>query len=137
MFQTSWLTQAQILTDAVDDIVTVEDFLFVSESHILEDVNRSQRRCSYFQKQITFLIFRCCLALQEKDSAGLQAMSASIRGRGVRISEVVTQEMDSFEAGDYSDRVREAVRLLQTELIPNYESHVMTAVTGLEEGYKV
>ena len=41
MFQTSWLAQAQILTDAVDDIVTVEDFLFVSESHILEDVNRS------------------------------------------------------------------------------------------------
>ena len=87
--------------------------------------------------KITVLIFRCCLALQEKDSAGLQAMSASIRGRGVRISEVVTQEMDSFEAGDYSDRVREAVRLLQTELIPNYESHVMTAVTGVEEGYKV
>ena len=42
-----------------------------------------------------FLIFRCCLALQEQDSAGLRAMSASIRGRGVRISEVVTQEMDS------------------------------------------
>ena len=41
VFQTSWLAQAQILTDAVDDIVTVEDFLFVSESHILEDVNRS------------------------------------------------------------------------------------------------
>ena len=41
VFQTSWLTQAQILTDAVADIVTVEDFLFVSESHILEDVNRS------------------------------------------------------------------------------------------------
>ena len=41
VFQSSWLTQAQILTDAVADIVTVEDFLFVSESHILEDVNRS------------------------------------------------------------------------------------------------
>ena len=118
VFQTSWLTQAQILTDAVDDIVTVEDFLFVSESHILEDVNR------------------CCLALQEQDSAGLQTVSASIRGRGMRISEVVTQEMDGFEAGDYSDRVREAVKLLQTELIPNFERHVVTAVGGVEEGYK-
>ena len=87
--------------------------------------------------KITFLIFRCCLALQEQDSAGLRAMSANIRGRGVRIAEVVTQEMDSFEAGAYSDRVREAVRLLQTELIPHYESHVVTAVSGLEEGYKV
>ena len=83
-----------------------------------------------------FLIYRCCLALQEQDSAGLQAVSASIRGRGVRISEVVTQEMDGFEAGDYSDRVREAVKLLQTELIPNFERHVVTAVGGVEEGYK-
>ena len=41
VFQSSLLTQAQILTDAVADIVTVDDFLFVSESHILEDVNRS------------------------------------------------------------------------------------------------
>ena len=32
----------QILTDAVDDIITVEDFLSVSENHILEDVNRFQ-----------------------------------------------------------------------------------------------
>ena len=71
-----------------------------------------------------FLFYRCCLALQEQDSAGLQAVSASIRGRGVRISEVVTQEMDGFEAGDYSDRAREAVKLLQTELIPNFERNL-------------
>ena len=32
--------QVRILTDAVDDITTVDDFLAVSESHILDDVNR-------------------------------------------------------------------------------------------------
>ena len=40
VFRSSWEAQLQILTDAVDDIVTLEDFLAVSESHILEDVNR-------------------------------------------------------------------------------------------------
>ena len=48
VFQTSWRTQAQILTDAVDDIVAVEDFLFVSESHILEDVNRSEGKLVFY-----------------------------------------------------------------------------------------
>ena len=43
----------RILTEAVDDIVTVDDFLAVSENHILEDVNK------------------CCLALQEGDSETL------------------------------------------------------------------
>ena len=32
--------KVRILTDAVDDITTVDDFLAVSESHILDDVNR-------------------------------------------------------------------------------------------------
>ncbi len=32
--------QVRILTDAVDDITTVDDFLAVSENHILEDVNK-------------------------------------------------------------------------------------------------
>ena len=33
------MNQVRILTDAVDDITTVDDFLAVSENHILEDVN--------------------------------------------------------------------------------------------------
>ena len=47
------IIKVRILTEAVDDIVTVDDFLAVSENHILEDVNK------------------CCLALQEGDSATL------------------------------------------------------------------
>ena len=31
--------KVRILTDAVDDITTVDDFLAVTENHILEDVN--------------------------------------------------------------------------------------------------
>lgn len=41
------------MTDAVDDITTVDDFLAVSENHILEDVNK------------------CVAALQENDVEAL------------------------------------------------------------------
>ena len=50
------MVQVRILTEAVDDIVTVDDFLAVSENHILEDVNK------------------CCLALQEGDSETLDRL---------------------------------------------------------------
>ena len=40
VFTDAWITQVRILTDAVDDITTVDDFLAVSENHILEDVNK-------------------------------------------------------------------------------------------------
>ena len=39
VFRDAWVNQVRILTDAVDDITTVDDFLAVSENHILEDVN--------------------------------------------------------------------------------------------------
>ena len=40
VFRDAWINQVRILTDAVDDITTVDDFLAVSENHILEDVNK-------------------------------------------------------------------------------------------------
>jgi hypothetical protein len=77
----------RILTDAVDDIVTVDDFLSVSENHILEDVNR------------------CCLALQERDPETLDRIAGAIRGRSTRISGVVACEMENYEPGVYTERV--------------------------------
>ena len=67
VFRDAWEKQVRILTDAVDDIVTVDDFLAVSENHILEDVNK------------------CCLALQEEDSETLDHIAGDGRSRqGVR-----------------------------------------------------
>ena len=57
VFRQAWENQVRILTEAVDDIVTVDDFLAVSENHILEDVNK------------------CCLALQERDSVTLDRIA--------------------------------------------------------------
>jgi len=114
VFRQTWETQVQILTDAVDDIVTVDDFLAVSENHILEDVNR------------------CCLALQEHDSLTLGRVAGVIRGRSERLGDVVTSEMDNYEPGLYTERVLEAVRLLRSEVMPNFCSHVNGAVAAID-----
>ena len=113
VFRDAWETQVCILTDAVDDIVTVDDFLSVSENHILEDVNK------------------CCLALQEKDPESLDRIAAAIRGRSGRISGVVASEMDNYEPGIYTERVLDAVRLLKSQVMPNFSVKVEGAVSAL------
>ena len=50
---------------------------------------------------------------------------------------MVSAEMDNFEPGVYSDRVLEAVKLLQTDVIPNFSKHVDSAAGYMGEGYKV
>jgi len=114
VFKGAWENQVRILTEAVDDIVTVDDFLAVSENHILEDVNK------------------CCLALQEGDSETLDRIAGTIRGRSTRISDVVSAEMDNYEPGYYTEKVLEAVKVLRNEFIPMFNNQVTTAVTALD-----
>merc|ERR1719186_2394388 len=113
VFKAAWENQVRILTDSVDDITTVDDFLAVSENHILEDVNR------------------CCLALQERDGVTLDRVAGAIRGRSGRISGVVTQEMDNYEPGLYTEKVLEAVRVLKSDYIPGFTHQVEGAVNSL------
>lgn len=39
VFRDTWEKYVRLLTEAVDEITTIEDFLAVSENHILEDIN--------------------------------------------------------------------------------------------------
>ncbi|RVE43028.1 hypothetical protein evm_012340 [Chilo suppressalis] len=68
-FARAWEAHVKLLTDAVDDITTIDDFLAVSENHILEDVNK------------------CVVALQEADPDSLERTAGAIRGRANRGSE--------------------------------------------------
>jgi len=113
IFKEAWEHQVRLLTDAVDDIVTVDDFLSVSENHILEDVNR------------------CCLALQERDLETLDRIGGSIQGRSNRIGEVVSSEMDNYEPGLYTERVLAAVRVLRGEIVPNFSDKVKDAIQAI------
>ncbi|KAG5852983.1 hypothetical protein ANANG_G00068310 [Anguilla anguilla] len=113
LFKEQWEKQVRVLTDAVDDITSIDDFLCVSENHILEDVNK------------------CVIALQEKDVDGLDRTAGAIRGRAARVVHVVTSEMDNYEPGVYTEKVLEATKLLTDTVMPRFTIQVEAAVEAL------
>ncbi|XP_040298699.1 catenin alpha-1 [Bufo bufo] len=113
LFKEQWEKQVRILTDAVDDITSIDDFLAVSENHVLEDVNK------------------CVIALQEKDVDGLDRTAGAIRGRAARVIYVVTSEMDNYEPGVYTEKVLEATKLLSNTVMPRFTEQVEAAVEAL------
>ncbi|MBN3286198.1 CTNA1 protein, partial [Polyodon spathula] len=113
LFKEQWEKQVHVLTDAVDDITSIDDFLCVSENHILEDVNK------------------CVIALQEKDVDALDRTAGAIRGRAARVVHVVTSEMDNYEPGVYTEKVIEATKLLTNTVMPRFSEQVEAAVEAL------
>ncbi|NP_001084100.1 catenin alpha 1 S homeolog [Xenopus laevis] len=113
LYKEQWERQVRVLTDAVDDITSIDDFLAVSENHILEDVNK------------------CVIALQERDVDGLDRTAGAIRGRAARVIHVVTSEMDNYEPGIYTEKVLEATKLLTNTVMPRFTEQVEAAVEAL------
>ncbi|XP_052831828.1 catenin alpha-2 isoform X1 [Octopus bimaculoides] len=117
-FKEAWVKQVQLLTEAVDDITTIDDFLAVSENHILEDVNQ------------------CVIALQNKDADNLDRTAGAIRGRAARVTNVVIAEMDNYEPGRYVENVMTYVKLLRDQVMPNFAQKVEVAVNSLSSSSK-
>ncbi|KAJ8929339.1 hypothetical protein NQ314_017979 [Rhamnusium bicolor] len=78
-FKQSWENQVCILTESVDDITSIDEFLAVSENNILEDVNK------------------CVLALHEGSADTLDRTASGIQGRSNRVSNLVTAGMDNYD----------------------------------------
>ncbi|EDW63168.1 catenin alpha [Drosophila virilis] len=112
-YRQAWEVQVRILTEAVDDITTIDDFLAVSENHILEDVNK------------------CVMALQVGDAKDLRGTAGSIQGRSSRVCNVVEAEMDNYETCIYTKRVLEAVKVLREQVMIKFEQRVDAAVEAL------
>ncbi|XP_073848566.1 catenin alpha isoform X2 [Musca autumnalis] len=112
-YRQAWEVQVRILTEAVDDITTIDDFLAVSENHILEDVNK------------------CVMALQMGDAEVLRVTSGAIQGRSARVCNVVEAEMDNYEPCIYTKRVLEAVKVLRDQVMPKFDQRVDVAVEAL------
>ncbi|XP_022232289.1 catenin alpha isoform X2 [Drosophila obscura] len=112
-YRQAWEVQVRILTEAVDDITTIDDFLAVSENHILEDVNK------------------CVMALQVGDARDLRSTAGSIQGRSARVCNVVEAEMDNYEPCIYTKRVLEAVKVLREQVMIKFEQRVEAAVGAL------
>ncbi|XP_041346007.1 catenin alpha-3 isoform X1 [Pyrgilauda ruficollis] len=113
MYRSTWENHIHVLTEAVDDITSIDDFLAVSESHILEDVNR------------------CIVALREQDAEGLDRAAGAIRGRAARVAHVVAGEMDNYEPGAYTQGVMGHVQHLSGAVIPEFISQVNIALESL------
>jgi len=110
VFRDAWINQVRILTDAVDDITTIDDFLAVSENHILEDVNT------------------CVTSMQSGDFDATDRTAGAIRGRCGRVCAVVTAEMDNYEPGYYTERVLDTVGLLSGQVMPNFAAKVESVI---------
>ncbi|XP_037814753.1 catenin alpha isoform X2 [Lucilia sericata] len=112
-YRQAWEVQVRILTEAVDDITTIDDFLAVSENHILEDVNK------------------CVMALQVGDAEDLRTTAGAIQGRSARVCNVVEAEMDNYEPCIYTKRVLEAVKVLRDQVMSKFDQRVEAAVNAL------
>ena len=113
LFRQTWAEAVILLTEAVDQIVTIDDFLAVSENHVLDDVKK------------------CCLAMKQKDVETLDQITTSIEGRIQRINDVVLAEMEKFEPGLYTENVLEAVKVMQMVHVPHFVGQVDTAIQCL------
>uniref|UniRef100_A0A672Y4I1 Catenin alpha-2 n=2 Tax=Sphaeramia orbicularis TaxID=375764 RepID=A0A672Y4I1_9TELE len=104
VFKDQWEKQVRILTEAVDDITSVDDFLSVSENHILEDVNK------------------CVIALQEMENyepgvytervlESIKLLSETVMPRfaeqvEVAIEALSTNPPQAFEENEFIDASR-------------------------------
>ncbi|KAM9610989.1 catenin alpha-3 isoform 3-T3 [Morphnus guianensis] len=113
MYRSTWENHIHVLTEAVDDITSIDDFLAVSESHILEDVNK------------------CIIALREQNADNLDRAAGAIRGRASRVAHIVSGEMDNYEPGAYTEGVMTNVQYLTKNVIPEFISQVNIALESL------
>lgn len=118
-YKKAWESQVKVLTEAVDDISTIDDFLAVSESHILEDVKK------------------CVEALQSVAADELDRAAGSIRGRVGRVCTVVLAELAHIEPDLYADRVKQSVSELKDRALPNFSAHVGNVLQTLIERREV
>ncbi|KAM9232679.1 catenin alpha-3 [Leptosomus discolor] len=115
MYRSTWENHIHVLTEAVDDITSIDDFLAVSESHILEDVNK------------------CIIALREQNADYLDRAAGAIRGRASRVAHIVSGEMDNYEPGAYTEGVMKNVQYLTKNVIPEFISQVNIALESLSK----
>uniref|UniRef100_A0A7M4EEM4 Catenin alpha 3 n=1 Tax=Crocodylus porosus TaxID=8502 RepID=A0A7M4EEM4_CROPO len=113
MYKSTWENHLHVFTEAVDDITSIDDFLAVSESHFLEDVNK------------------CIIALRDQDADNLDRAAGAIRGRAARVVHVVSSEMDNYEPGAYTEGVMRNVQYLTKTVIPDFITQVNIALEGL------
>jgi len=115
-YKHAWLKQVGLLTDAVDEVTSIDKFLAVSEAHILEDVTD------------------CVQALQEGEPDHLAHKGADILGRAARICQVVKNEIENYEPDFYTEKVSDACDVLSQDTSKKFQQQLEASVNALNNG---
>lgn len=113
-YRDTWLNEVEILLLAIDDILSINEFLAVSENLILEDINQAVE------------------TLQNQDTNKFKYLCEQINGRVIRVSEIVKCEMDNYELCQFTQNITNICSVLRNKLIPNFSRSVDYAHEALK-----
>ncbi|CAI5450154.1 unnamed protein product [Caenorhabditis angaria] len=123
-----WFEKVRLLTTALDNITTLDDFLAVSEAHIVEDCNEGIQGVTAHAENIDQNIENC---------VRVDCAAGAIRGRALRVCDVVDSEMDFLQPSEYTENVKQAVRILREKRVTEFAARAGNLVdrqqaTGLD-----
>ncbi|CAJ0961757.1 unnamed protein product, partial [Mesorhabditis belari] len=96
-------------------VITLDDFLAVSEAHIIEDAINGQE------------------AIIQGNGDMLDRAAGAIRGRSLRVCSAVDEEMSAMPSGPFTDRVKNATRRLRNDVLQTFAEHASAVVQRLSD----
>lgn len=114
IFRTEWSNQVKLLNLAVDDITSINDFLAVSESQILEDINK------------------CIIALNNLNAIEFKYSSDQVKDRTYRVCDMVQSEINNYEQCNFTNKITDSVKILRNKILVNFARSADYASEALE-----
>uniref|UniRef100_A0A1I7Z8A7 Vinculin n=1 Tax=Steinernema glaseri TaxID=37863 RepID=A0A1I7Z8A7_9BILA len=102
MFKMTWLEKVRQLTAAVDATINVDDFIAVSEKHIEKDVEEG------------------LTAIYGQNRDLVDRMAGAIRGRALRICDVVEGEFAELSVSPYFEDIKMATKKLRMDALGTF-----------------
>ena len=93
----AWISDVKLLTLAIDDIISVNDFLLICENEILNYINN------------------CLVHLQANKSTEFKQTVLQVIHRIQRVCNLVTSEMSNFESCAFTNKILETVETLRSK----------------------
>jgi catenin alpha len=102
IFKRIWIDEVKLLTLAIDEIMSINDFLALCETYNLEDINQ------------------CIAAIREQDDGVFVQTAGRIIDRMQRVCDIVSAEMDNYESCKFTADISHKVQVLRNELLKNF-----------------
>ena len=115
IYRQAWMQELKLLILAIDDIMSINDFLAVSERQILHDINE------------------CIHALNSLNATQFYHAATRVITRTVRVCDAVSSEMSNYERCDFTSRVVDSVKIIKETIVSEfahaaeYAKHALTS----------